>query len=344
MKTHWLFTLAILLCCHISTAQKVKDYFYAERDTKELPVLVRGDLAKKTILLFVQGGPGEAAIDFGRSDYPRWKKTLEKEVAIAYYDQRGLNRKVKKIDSAKINYDQYSRDLILIAKKLKEKYNARIFLMGHSYGGGYVYHCLAQHRETDQLIEGGIILNSPLTSDYTPIRYAYYRPLYLKNLASEFVNKGIEKEKWQEAYDWIQEIDSITTRKQVIRWNTYVNSAFEPTERKATIGMAFRVVFSRPYNNPFKYLNFKDNDVVSDLIRADQKKGIDFFSLLPKIENRVLVLSGRFDDIAIPEEMQKAHELLNNSVLKILPEAGHQSFLDQPELFNQAILEFALNH
>ena len=156
----------------------------------------------------------------------------------------------------------------------------------------------------------------------------------------EFIAKDIDTEKWREAYDWIEEVDSINTAEYSKKWNSYVDSAFEPINRKTSVGMVFKVLFSKPYN-PFKYMNNKDNELVSDLIWADQKN-IDFFELLPKINQPVLVVTGRFDDVASPEETQKSKELLKNSAINILPNAGHASFIDQPKLFNQAILKFVL--
>jgi len=333
--------VALVLCCYNSLiAQTVKAFFYVEKETKELPVFIRGNLDNQTIIIFVQGGPGETAIDFGRSDYPKWKNTLEKEVAIAYYDQRGLNQKRNKIDTTKINYKQYSKDLIKISEKLKEKYNAKTYFMGHSYGGGFVYHCLAEFNEPNSPIDGGIIVNTPITTDYSPERYNYYRPLYLKNLAKEFINKGIDEKKWQEAYDWMEKTDSIYTPEDSKKWNMYVDSAFEPTKSKVSIGMVLKVLFSKPYG-PIKYLNNKDNTLVSDLIWMNQKN-INFFELLPKINHSVLVISGRLDDLAGPEEIKKAEELLKNSRITILPKTGHESFIDQPKMFNEAILNFVL--
>ena len=95
-----------------------------------------------------------------------------------------------------------------------------------------------------------------------------------------------------------------------------------------------------PYN-PIKYLNSKDNELVSDFIWIDQKH-INFFECLPKINHPMLIITGRFDDLAGPEEMQKAEELLKKSKVIILQSAGHESFLDQPKLFNEAILQFVL--
>jgi pimeloyl-ACP methyl ester carboxylesterase len=336
----YLAVTLILSCSNISKAQTVKDFFYIENNNKELPVFVRGNLDNKIILLFVQGGPGETAIDFGRSDYPRWQNTLEKKVAIAYYDQRGLNQKVNRIDTTLINYKQYSKDIFEISKQLKEKYQAKIYLMGHSYGGGFVYHCLSEFNNTTIQIEGGIVLNTPITTDYSSERYNYYRPLYLKNLALEFIDKDIDTQKWKEAYDWIEKIDAIHAPEDSKKWNSYVDSAFESTKRKTSAKMASRVLFSKPYN-PIKYLNNKDNKLVSDLIWHDQKN-INFFECLPKINHPVLIITGRFDDLAGPEEMQKAGELLKNLKVIILPNAGHESYLDQPKLFNKAILQFVL--
>ena len=118
MKKQKYYLIGLLTLCayNLSIAQTVKDFFYAEKESKELPVFVRGNIDNNIIVVFVQGGPGETAIDFGRSDYPKWENTLEEKIAVAYYDQRGLNQKVKAIDSTKINYKQYSKDLIKIIK------------------------------------------------------------------------------------------------------------------------------------------------------------------------------------------------------------------------------------
>ena len=342
MKKQKYYLIGLLTLCsyNLSIAQKIKDFFYVEKESKELPVFVRGNIDNNIIVVFVQGGPGETAIDFGRSDYPKWKNTLEEKIAVAYYDQRGLNQKVKAIDSTKINYKQYSKDLIKISEVLKEKYQAKIYLMGHSYGGGFVYHCLSEFNDTTGPIEGGIIVNTPITTDYSPERYNYYRPLYLKNLAQEFIDLDIDNQKWQEAYDWMEKTDSINTPEDSKKWNSYVDGAFRPIKRKTSIGMAFKALFSKPYS-PLKYLNNKDNELVSDFIWTDQKH-INFFERLPNINHPVLVITGRYDDIAGPEETQSAKELLKHSEIIILPNAGHQSFVDEPKLFNEAILEFVI--
>ena len=331
-----------LLTAMSVTAQTVKDFFYADPETKNLPVFIRGNLSSQKIILFVQGGPAHNGIDFGRSDYPKWKKTLETGVAIAYFDQRGLNKAVKKIDTSFINPTQVSLDIISIANTLKEKYRADIYLLGHSAGGQDVLDCLAAFPKETQFIKGAMVLNAPVTTDFSRMRYTHYRPLYLKNLAKEFITKEKDIAYWRQALDWMTQTDSIYNAETSRQWNTYVDNAYTPTKRKISIGMVLKVIFSRPYN-PVSYLNTKDNRRVADkLWEADQN--LDRFKTITRIQHPVLLLTGRFDNIAVPEELEEAQHLIPKATLTVLPNCGHESFLDQPEACNQAILTFLAAH
>jgi pimeloyl-ACP methyl ester carboxylesterase len=345
------FILPILLFISIQSAiaQNVKDFFYAEPETKNLPVFVRGNLDQKKILLYVQGGDADNGIDFGRSDYPNWKKSLETRVAIAYFDQRGLNRSVNKIDSVKINHTQVLKDIITIAKSLNEKYGSDIYLFGHSMGGRKLLECLANFPEETSFIKAGISFNAPITTDFSPERYNHYRPLYLKNLAREFISKDENKTYWEEAFKWMVETDSISTPETSKQWNTYVDKAYTPVKRKIGLGMVLSTVFSRPYN-PIKYLNNKDNDYIGDKLWYAQKALWDanqhttLWEQLPKIEHPILFITGRYDAVATLEEQEEAHKLLQDSELVVIPNCGHESFLDQPEMFNEAVLNYLSSH
>ncbi|WP_271766252.1 alpha/beta hydrolase [Aquimarina algiphila] len=337
--------IILLIASQFSKAQQIKDFYYAELETKNLPVFVRGNLESNKILLYIQGGRADNGIDFGRSDYPKWKNTLEKKVAIAYFDQRGLNRSVKKIDTSKINKRQISKDIIVIAKSLHKKYEADIYLFGHSFGGVKVLECLANFPEETSLIKSGIVFNAPITTDFSPGRYNYYRPLYLKNLAKEFIEQDDNNFFWQEAYDWMVQTDSIATIEDSRKWNGYVDKAYQPIKRKTGLGMVFNVIFSKPYN-PIKYLNNKDNKFVSDKLWYtekklwDSKKNTTMWELLPKIQHPILLITGRYDAVAIPEEQEEAHRLIKDSNLVIIPNCTHESYIVKADLFNKAVLSF----
>lgn len=141
----------------------------------------------------------------------------------------------------------------------------------------------------------------------------------------------------QRVYQWMEEVDSIYTPEISRKWNEYVDSAFKPRKRRITIGMVLKVLFARPYN-PVKYTYRKDNELVSDLFWKADKNEKPFEQM--KINYPLLIISGRYDDVAPPEEMKVIHEFVAHSQLVIIPDAGHESFLDQPEFFNQSILQF----
>jgi pimeloyl-ACP methyl ester carboxylesterase len=319
--------------------ESFKSYQKVELEGYEFPVLLRGNLSSGVILLFVQGGPGETAIDFARADYPKWKNSLEKEVAIAYFDQRGLNQKPKKVDSNSINYQQYAKDILALGRFLKNAYQTQVFAFGHSAGGTMVLEALRRFPRQSQVFDGAIISNSTMTTDFSPERNTDYRPKYLRNLAQEKIQNEQEIIFWKEASQWIEERESLQTVDDMKKWNFYVDHAFDPSRRKINLGMIFRVLFSPPYN-PIRYLNRKDNKQVDDLL-WESERGLDGTGeAYSTILVPVLLLTGRFDSTARPEEVMEMAELIPHSNLKIIPNAGHESFLDAPKEFQSLILDF----
>jgi pimeloyl-ACP methyl ester carboxylesterase len=64
------------------------------------------------------------------------------------------------------------------------------------------------------------------------------------------------------------------------------------------------------------------------------------FSLLEKINVRTLFLTGDADMYAPPPLVKMFTARIKNSEMKIVPEAGHSTYWEQPEVFNDAVLSF----
>ena len=64
------------------------------------------------------------------------------------------------------------------------------------------------------------------------------------------------------------------------------------------------------------------------------------FSLLEKISLHTLFLTGDADMYAPPPLLKMFTARIKNSELKIVPEAGHSTYWEQPEVFNDAVLSF----
>lgn len=341
-----LLTLLLITIVVGLDAQKINDFFWMEKKPKELPVSVRGNLDSKRIILFIQGGFGEHGLDFAAVDYWGLKKHLEPELAIAYYDQRGLHTSKRKLKREDISYAKYSDDILDIAEELKERYQADIWLMGHSYGGVLALHFLSSTTQPD-LFKGAILVSTPYTADNDPERYTHFRPTYLRKLAQEMINIDEEPEYWGNALNWINEIDSIYTIEHIKKWNAYVDYAKDSAvkDKKLRFKDYITAITSRPYA-PFGYEIWyqKNNDQISDWLWEDGQK-IDIKRKLASINQPVLLLSGRFDSIAPPIEQDTLQHKIPFAEKVTIPNAAHSHpSIDNPTVFFPAVLDFMSKH
>lgn len=102
--------LVLLFCScndNVGLSSSAGDFHHVKIDIAYLPMLVRVNKQPNVILLFVQGGPSYPSIDFVMVEYPNWKQTIEKDFAIAYYDQRGFGNKQDNTDLSIIMMVQY---------------------------------------------------------------------------------------------------------------------------------------------------------------------------------------------------------------------------------------------
>ena len=68
------------------------------------------------------------------------------------------------------------------------------------------------------------------------------------------------------------------------------------------------------------------------------------FSLLETINVPTLLIAGGADLYAPPPVMRLFADRIKNSELVIVPEAGHSTYWEQPEVFNRVVLDFMRKH
>jgi pimeloyl-ACP methyl ester carboxylesterase len=66
----------------------------------------------------------------------------------------------------------------------------------------------------------------------------------------------------------------------------------------------------------------------------------DVTEMLPQIEVPTLVIVGEHDVISTPEEMQGIAEAIPNAAWVVVPQAGHLSPLENPDVFNEALAQY----
>lgn len=341
-----LFLFFLLSNCtkDVELQEQADDFFHLEEKGAYLPLWVRGNTASGKILLYIQGGPGLNTIDFAAVDYAGWKKNLEKNYALAYWDQRGTGNSQGVYELESVNLKQYLIDLRKIVLFLKNQYpENEIYLFGHSFGGWLSYLYLRDYADAP-IVAGAIAANAPFTTDHNEERWLF-RHDFLLNTAQSKIAAGEDVDYWKEALEWAETHPVLEAREDQRQWSRFVYNGLTDYEVEPPLGLGviLKAVFFSSINIFPTLLNVEKLDAVADRLFKDQA-GIKLLEEVDQIKAPLLLITGRFDDIAPPEELEYAFEGLGsaNKQLVILPEAGHDSFLNQPEMFQEA-LDYFLN-
>jgi pimeloyl-ACP methyl ester carboxylesterase len=67
------------------------------------------------------------------------------------------------------------------------------------------------------------------------------------------------------------------------------------------------------------------------------------YNELDKINTPTLIIVGDEDTATVPAKSERMHELIKNSKLVVIRNAGHSSSIEEPEQVNKAIEEFLTN-
>lgn len=346
-----------LLACKKEEAfelsSETDDFFHVRQDDYDIPVWVRGNTSSKKILLFVQGGPAANSLDFALVDYPGWKNTLEKEYAIAYYEQRGNgNAQGNFTFDENIIENTYLPDLHAVAKFLKTAYQSDIIMIGHSFGGGLVMRYMMHYRQ-DGIPGKYIVLNAPVTTDSDAdetLRWQWRRE-FLLNTANLQIQRGVDVDQWNEVLNWlaltpeIKKLEGDEPYRLFNQWNSYVeNLIYNHYPEKDLKLRDYLKIFRSPYNPFPAYLgdDFKNDQSLGSMILKDEEN----FQMITKLNlidhQHVLFVTGRFDDICVPEEMTYVYSQIPspNKQFEIVDYAGHEIHTHQPEKLNALIKNF----
>ncbi|MBX2875964.1 MAG: alpha/beta hydrolase [Saprospiraceae bacterium] len=340
--------IALLLFVFGSCTEKAdisasaNDFYHLEEADAFIPILVRGNTASKKILLYVQGGPGLNTMDFAEVDYPGWKEGLEKDVAIAYYDQRGTGNAQGSFSLESVTLNQYLTDIRKIIQLLRSQYpDAELYLLGHSFGGwlSYLY---TIHFHEQPLIDGLVTANAPFTTDEDEIRWTF-RHQFLAETAQVMIEGGTQTSYWEEVKAWTVANASIDTPEQRQQWNEFVIEGLSTFEADVhiTTGAILRTVLSSSISVVPSLFNGLRLEEISNRLFEDMRS-VQLIEGIDKIKVPCLLLTGQFDDIAPPQELEFYFPSINSlkKRLIILPDAGHDSYLNQAEMFRQEITDF----
>jgi pimeloyl-ACP methyl ester carboxylesterase len=322
-------------------SSNANDLFHLKNGDFLIPVLVSGNTSSKKIILYIQGGPGSNTLDFAEIDYPGWNNTLEKEYAVAYYDQRGTGNRQGNFSLDQISIDSYLDDLHKVATFLKIAYNAEVIMMGHSFGGQLMYRYMLKYN-AEGIPNKYISVDGTVTNDKDPLRWEFRRK-FLYNTANLEIANGRNVEEWKAVLIWLSTRPTIETNEDKDQWNDFVEQlvyVYYP-EKSLNARNYLNVLFSSPYNPIPAYLNGKVVDDITSKLFEDLNS-FNLTSKLSGINQNILLITGRYDDVCPPEEMNHVFGQISSSVkqFEIIENAGHESFNHQPDVFANLIIEY----
>jgi pimeloyl-ACP methyl ester carboxylesterase len=337
-----IFLLSIISCSKEGKiANNINEQFHVEIDGALLPVKVRGNTASQKIILFINGGPGGTGLDLSIIDPGNWKYNLEKDFAIAYYDQRGTGNTQGKIDEASISLKQYIDDIYAIISTLKYRYKScKIYLMGHSFGAMLVYRFINTYGDLNQ-VEKYVAASGTATRPKFDQEHWDTRIEYLNNIANENITNNLEVDYWNSYLMWISEHPNVETTEERAEFYQYL----QRTEIYEEISLKFKDYFNVLLfsdNNFFAYYIsiLKKQPFINQLV--DEERQWDIKSEISSINKPILLIGGEFDIAAPPQELNWIYEEVISSEkdIVIIPDAGHDLFISQPLMFYESIKSF----
>ncbi len=344
MKKYNLFGLIVGLALAISCQKEsanisanMDEHFYVRNAGADMPVNVKGNGKSNVFILLLHGGPGDGSLKY--QNHP-FSIELEKDYAIAYWDQRHQGNSHGHLKKSDITIDAMVEDTYKVIKALKHRYGNHIdvFLMGHSWGGllGTAYMLKSDYQYQ---VKGWI--ESAGAHDFLLLNKSMIA--MIKDIAPKEIAKEQHTDKWQEILDYVNTLDPENiSEEQATKLNGYAytcESLISTLGEKSTSSAGFLERSFLSADNP-----------VAGLANAAQlpesfTKEILKVSLtdqLHKIKTPTLLLWGKYD-FAVPKAI--AYEALlhigtPNKSLKVYQHSGHSSMRYQPDLFVADVKQF----
>ncbi|HUH74016.1 MAG TPA: alpha/beta hydrolase [Chitinophagales bacterium] len=130
--------------------------YHVKTDGIALPVRVAGNENSDVALIMTHGGPGGSSQTFRFTEGIRG---MEEDYKVIYWDQRASGMTQGNPPKSEITIEQYAEDLDAIVEFTRQVVGAKkIFLLGHSWGGGLTAFYLTQDPSRQQKLSGYVIV------------------------------------------------------------------------------------------------------------------------------------------------------------------------------------------
>ncbi len=330
-----LVTLLIFGCKKEQDLSNIDETIYVRHRGADMPVYLRGNANSKVIVLVVHGGPGGNGLEYRTGT---WTVPLEKNYAMAYWDQRGQGMSHGKYDN--ISVKLVAQDMDAVVRTLKHKFgdDTKVFAYGHSWGGTVT----AEYMLSNQIgyVDGWISSNGAHDMPKNNIESVKL----FRKVAAEQIALRNNIDKWQEIKTWANGIDTNNiTDAQSLEIN---QKGFEVEEwliedgvlnARTQGGNSGAGIFS-----PINPVSSNINGTLTNLLLSGEIKSTSYTDDLDKINLPLLVITGKYDFVVAPQLGNDLYSLANsaNKTIAVFDKSGHSPMTHEPSKYSNLIIQF----
>lgn len=258
-------------------------------------------------LIVLHGGPG-----LDHTEMHPWMDALADTFYVVYVDLRGQGRS-ERVDPSTLTLGRFAEDVTKLARALGFD---RYAVLGHSFGS---FVALAHALE-----QGG-------ASHY-----------FLSAATASFTKSLPEIQANLEAFE-PEELREDVKRSWALEPTVKTREDFAELMR-LQMPFHFASVEGAGYQ---RYLAAGDATVYAPEVLAyvaEHEYAIEYEDRLRDIRKPTLILVGEYDRTCTPRAARDLHAGIPGSELVVIPEAGHQSFIEQPAMYFAAVRDFFVRH
>jgi pimeloyl-ACP methyl ester carboxylesterase len=287
-----------------------------------------GTSCDNPVMLFLHGGPGSAESLFTKAFQEKWEEIY----TVVHWDQRGAGKTLTKNPEKLPTIDLLLQDLFEIIQYLKKKYNKqKIVILGHSWGS---------------------VLGSVFIRKY-PEEVAYYigtgqivSMLENERVGYNKVNEMIEQSGDKRSMKRLESIGEYPGHRIVFN-KAFLKKCEKVRKLQGKYKLAMKINLSI-WVTVFKSPIFKFSDIIAFMkifrANANLHEFLGDFNLRTETADYkvpIYYILGGNDWQAPYIIAQKYFEEIEapNKGIYIIPNAGHMTMMEQPDLFFNALLE-----
>lgn len=338
----------LLAAVGLNACSHYRDFYFVRNAGAMMPVKISGKANSSTYLILLPGGPSGDGMAY-QTLFKLFKKDLETQYKLVYYDQRGAANVQGRYERKSLNLDQLGQDLYRLVRIIHDKdQNARIFLLGYSYGGtlGATYLLNPSYQSE---VAGFISISGA----FDRVNQQAHQQQLVEYLLKHWVKEGFidNYEPMKTGFTCQNASDPVVCRTDSLETVTKINNRLEglgdynkfPVNLK-TLGRLLQYAFFSQ-SNPI-YTGIAESQNASVYGREfNQHSTLD---QLEKIRVPVLLINGLYDTNVPYFEMDLVLSRLGTPMAEkskvLLEESGHLPMLTEPKLLAQKIVDFVEKH